>query len=268
PERWQRLRELFHGAIERNPDERAAYLAEACRSDPSLRTEVERLISSDQRASGFLEPPRAMLLGAESPIVLEPNQRVRHYRIIEAIGRGGMGVVYKAEDSKLGRLVALKFLPPTVAQNAQALERFRREARAASALNHPNVCTIYAIEEDEGRPFIVMELLNGQTLAAYISGRPLATARLLELSVQTTDARQAAHEEGSRHRDIKPGNIFVTDRGQAKILDFGLARIMAIADILSDGHPSPTLEPDLTAPGGIMGTLPYLSPEQLRGEQP
>src|SRR5215510_2780353 len=274
PERWERIRELFHATIERNADERAVYLADACAADPSLRIEVEKLISSHEGAPSFLESAEATLRAFESLPILQPNQRVGHYRILHPIGQGGMGVVYKAEDTKLGRFVALKFLPSTWAEEPQALERFRREARAASALNHPNVCTIYAIDEEEGRPFIAMELLSGQTLAACIAGRPLATARLIELSVQIADGLQAAHELGITHRDIKPGNIFVTDKGQAKILDFGLARIMATPEGTREGYPAAISSPadgsgsSLTQAGRIMGTVPYLSPEQLRGEQP
>jgi len=274
-ERWEKIRELFHATFERSGDDRAVYLAHACAADPSLREDVQKLISSDECAApSFLERTETTLPGVERLPVLQPNQRVGHYRIIGPIGQGGMGVVYKAEDTKLGRFIALKFLPSTWAEELQALERFRREARAASALSHPNVCTIHAIEEDEGRPFIAMELLSGQTLAACIAGRPLATGRLIELSVQIADGLQAAHEQGITHRDIKPGNIFVTDKGQAKILDFGLARMMTTPENASEGHPAAISSPadgsgsSLTQAGTIMGTVPYLSPERLRGEQP
>ena len=271
-QKWHEIERLYHSARELEPDARRDYLSRACAGDDSLRQEVESLLAHDELAASFLESEETANTAEPTEPSVPPGEAIGPYVLLEFVEKGGMGEVYKALDKRLDRTVALKFLPPVFAQDAGSLARFQREARAASALNHPRICTIHDIGDFRGRPFFVMEFLEGRSLRAHLSAKQVPIPELLDIAVQVCDALAAAHAKGIVHRDIKPANIFIQSNGLAKVLDFGLAKFgteprSARAAGRTDTVTEATCNLTLTRPGSLMGTLAYLSPEQARGEE-
>jgi predicted ATPase/serine/threonine protein kinase len=264
-ERWATVKRIHQGALDRAAPERAAFLDEACAGDAALRRDVESLLAYDIQAESFMESPALDVVASdtdESVSVPLAGRTLGHYRVESLIGAGGMGEVYLARDPRLDRAVALKILPPDLALDADRMQRFSREAKAASALNHPNVATVHDIGESGGVHFIVMEYVEGRTLADTIANGPMSAADIIEIGVQVADALDAAHAKGITHRDIKPANLMLTRRGQVKVLDFGIAKTGRTEDSSPDTETAAAAQ---TAVGLVIGSVPYMSPEQVLG---
>ena len=274
PERWKQIDNLLQSALNHSAATRDDFLRKACVGRPEMEAEVRTLLQAHQQAGSFLESPAMetatrgeaghLLAGEQNENASLLGETVAHYRIVAKLGGGGMGVVYRAEDLRLHRFVALKFLPQEIAQDPNTLARFEREARAASALNHPNICTIYGVEEYNHQPVIVMELLEGESVRDTIRQGVVSTEKILEFALQISDALEAAHAMGIIHRDIKPANLFITGRGNAKILDFGLAKVAPTPR--ANSSETATIEDALTDAGSPLGTVSYMSPEQVRAQ--
>ena len=256
PERWQQVRDVLGQVLELGPEKRPQYLDDACANDPSLRSEVESLLSSDESArSSFLQSPPTPLAA------LTKGTRLGDYEIISLVGSGGMGEVYRARDTKFKREVAIKVLPAYWSRDPERLQRFELEARAAAALNHPNITSIFHVGQHDGSPYIVTELLQGETLREHLRKGALRLREALDFGVEIARGLGAAHDAGVIHRDLKPENIFVTKDGRIKILDFGLAKLQVPKSAKPE---DPTVIPRQTNPGQVLGTVGYMSPEQVR----
>ncbi len=271
PDRWRKVEKIFNQALEVDRSCRAAVIEESCAGDQALRLEVESLLAQHENAGGFIETPAFYASVGSAPQtrgpeasnsdIIQEDTVFGHFRILDKIGGGGQGVIYEAEDLKLGRRVALKFLPDELSGDPQSLQRFRREARAASALNHPNICTIYEVDEVEGRTFIAMEYVAGKTLDKLIPPSGLSSERATRCAVQIAEALSVAHAAGIVHRDLKPSNLMVDESGLVKVLDFGLAKLVAPVSAGTDYATT-----SATSPGMIIGTMAYMSPEQAEGK--
>ncbi|HWX42582.1 MAG TPA: serine/threonine-protein kinase, partial [Blastocatellia bacterium] len=264
PDRWQEIKRIFDAALKLPPGERPGYLAGACGGDEELRREVESLLESFDEAPDFMQQPAVNEVAGQilrgQVKAFSKGQSVAHYQIVSELGSGGQGTVYKALDTKLGRTVALKLLPPEwTAGNETGRKRFQREAQLASSLDHPNICTVHDLVEFDGAVFIVMQYIAGRNVRQLLKGRPLEIRSALKIAIQVCDALAVAHSKGIIHRDIKAHNIIVSDSGQAKILDFGLAKLITEGD---GKH-----QTELTAMGSPYGTPAYAAPEQSRGEK-